>query len=67
MNEIDPIMFGKMINSIETMTKQIEILTAEVDNLKSTMTGGRGIAIGLMIAAGGLGAGVTKILEHMVK
>lgn len=67
MTEIDPIEFGKLLNAVETMTKQMHVLTVEVDDLRQTMSGGRGIVVGMMIAAGGLGAGVTKFLDHIIK
>lgn len=67
MTTIDPIEFGKLIQSVETLTTSVATLTTEVDALKATLTGGKGIALGLMIAAGGLGAGVSKMVDHFFK
>ena len=67
MGDIDPVQFGKLVNAVETLTGQVAGLTKEVDDLKQTLTGGKGVAVGLMIAAGGLGAGVSKFIDHIIK
>jgi hypothetical protein len=67
MQEINPVEFGKLINAVETLTGQMSDLTREVDDLRQTLTGGKGVAVGLMVAAGGLGAGLTKFVDHIFK
>lgn len=67
MSEIDPIEFGKLVQSVETLTNQVSTLTVQVSTLQSTLSGGKGIVTGLMIAAGGLGAGTAKLLDHVFK
>jgi hypothetical protein len=67
MTEIDPIQFGKLLNAVETLESNVESLTAQVQQLNTQITGGKGIAMGLMITAGGLGAGLTKLLEALSK
>ena len=67
MTEIDPIQFGKLLNAVETLESNVESLTAQVQQLNTQITGGKGIAMGLMITAGGLGAGLTKLLEAISK
>lgn len=67
MSDIDPIAFGKLIQSVETLTVNVATLTTEVDSLKQTLAGGRGIAFGLMIACGGMGAAMTKLADHLFK
>lgn len=67
MTEIDPVQFGKLLNAVETLESNVESLTAQVQQLNTQITGGKGIAMGLMITAGGLGAGLTKLLEAISK
>lgn len=67
MNEIDPVQFGKLLNAVETLESNVESLTAQVQQLNNQITGGKGVAMGLMITAGGLGAGLTKLLEAISK
>jgi hypothetical protein len=67
MSEIDPVQFGKLLNAVETLESNVESLTAQVQQLNTQITGGKGIAMGLMITAGGLGAGLTKLLEAISK
>jgi len=56
-----------MVQAVETMSAQVSALRREVDELKGALSGGKGVALGLMIAAGGLGAGLSKLLDHLVK
>jgi hypothetical protein len=67
MSEIDPVQFGKLLNAVETLETNVATLTNQVQQLNSQITGGKGIAMGLMITAGGLGAGITKLLEAISK
>ena len=67
MTEIDPVQFGKLINAVETLESNVESLTHQVQQLNNQITGGKGVAMGLMITAGGLGAGITKLLEAISK
>lgn len=67
MSEIDPVHFGKLINAVETLEDNVANLTAQVQQLNNQITGGKGVAMGLMITAGGLGAGLTKLLEAISK
>jgi hypothetical protein len=65
MSEINPIEFGKLLNAVETLTQQVSELDNKVEALNSQITGGKGIVMGLLFAAGGLGAGATKLLEKL--
>ena len=67
MTEIDPVQFGKLLNAVETLEGNVESLTQQVQTLNNQITGGKGVAMGLMITAGGLGAGITKLLEAIAK
>jgi hypothetical protein len=67
MSEIDPVQFGKLLNAVETLESNVESLTVQVQQLNNQITGGKGVAMGLMITAGGLGAGITKLLEAISK
>jgi hypothetical protein len=65
MSEIDPIQFGKLLNAVETLTRQVSELDSKVDALNAQITGGKGMVMGLLLTAGGLGAGATKLLEKL--
>ena len=64
---ISPVEFGKLINAVETLTFEVESLRSEVKTMKEQMTGARGVAVGLMLAAGGVGAGASHLFERMFK
>lgn len=67
MSEIDPIQFGKLINAVETLEGNVATLTKQVQALNDQITSGKGVALGLMITAGGLGAGLTKFIDYLHK
>jgi hypothetical protein len=67
MSDIDPIQFGKLINAVETLEENVATLSAQVQALNNQITSGKGVALGLMVTAGGLGAGLTKLLEAISK
>ena len=67
MTEINPVEFGKLINAVENLTNEVESLRTEVKTMKEQMTGARGVAVGLMLAAGGVGAGATHFIERLFK
>lgn len=65
MADIDPVEFGRLANAVETLTKQVAELDNKVDTLNGQITGGKGVVMGLLITAGGLGAGATKLIEKI--
>lgn len=67
MSDIDPVQFGKLINAVDNLERCVETLSDQVDTLNQQMTSGKGIIMGLSIASAGIGAGVTKALEHIFK
>jgi len=67
MSEIDPIEFGKLINAVENLAKEVSSLKDEVDELKGKIHGARGMALGFLFAAGGVGAGAGHLLEKLFK
>jgi len=66
-NEIDPVQFGKLISSVETLKEDVKELSGQVHALNAQITGGKGMVAGLLLAAGGLGAGATKLIESWLK
>jgi len=67
MSDIDPVQFGKLLNAVETLEGNVATLTTQVQALNNQITNGKGVALGLMIAAGGLGAGFTKLIDLLHK
>lgn len=66
-NDIDPVEFGKLLQSVSTLTEKVDALSEKVGVLESMLTGGKGMVAGLMIAAGGIGASAKHLLESILK
>ena len=68
-NHIDPVEFGRLIGSVESLTKAVTDLTVDVIDLKSRLNTGRGMAMGVFGAAamlgGTAGAFAHKLLENI--
>ena len=65
-NEINPVEYGMLVQSVDQLVKAVASLQVTVDDLRTKVTGGRGVFIGMLIAAGGLGAGTTKLIERVL-
>lgn len=66
-NEIDPVQFGKLMSTVETLEENVKELSKEVKSLNSQITGGKGVVAGMLLAAGGVGAAATKLIENWLK
>jgi hypothetical protein len=67
MANIDPIEFGKLTNAVERLEKDVYKLTEIIQKMDNDMTKGKGIVFGMLMFAGGLGAGITKLIEQLNK
>lgn len=65
MSDVDPVEFGKLLQSVASLTAKVDGLSLKVDGLETTLTGGKGLVVGLMVAAGSLGAGAKHVLESI--
>jgi hypothetical protein len=65
--ELDPVQFGKLINAVETLESKVDSLSSQVAELNEKMASGKGIMVGMILVAGGLGAGAHKVLELIFK
>lgn len=63
--EISPIEFGRLLNAVQNLTTEVESLRKDMSSMKDQITGARGIAVGLMLAAGGVGAGATHLIDKL--
>jgi len=67
MSEIDPQEFGRLVGAVETLVKQVGHMSRELDEIRNAMSTGKGIVVGLVVAAGGIGAGATHLIEKIFK
>jgi len=66
MSDIDTIQFGKMLNAVETLTKQVAELDIKIDSINEQLTSNKGAIKVLLVIAGFIGAFVTKIVERII-
>jgi len=66
MSSLNDIETGKLIASIDTLTDEVKELRHEVDMLKEQMTKGKGIVIGFVLLATGMGASVSSIVNKFL-
>lgn len=73
-DDIDPVEFGKLIQAVNNLTIQVinatirfekaeVLLAARLQIIETKFSTGRGIAVGVVLAAGGLGAGLSELLQ----
>lgn len=63
----EDIMFGKLIAQVQTLTEEVEALRAKTDTLIGQMNTGKGLFYGALFAAGGVGAGLSQLLDKVLK
>lgn len=68
MAELDPVQFGRLIESVEnlrtdvaSLSARVETMSAEVETLSALRNKGVGMLFGLMLSGGALGALVTDL------
>ena len=69
---IDLIEYGQLIQSVKNLTESLDEHTAKMSTLSEEvkviterLNTGKGVVFGLMIAAGGLGAGASEAIKHI--
>ena len=58
------IMLGQMKNSVENLTDHITRLQNSVDAINAQMNKSKGLLVGILLMAGGLGAGITSFFKQ---
>ena len=66
-HNMDPVQFGRLIQSVETLTSTINSLRLDVDSLKETRSRGWGILAGVSLIAGGMGSASHAIIDKLLK
>lgn len=64
---INPVQFGKMVQSVEDMAGTVRELSADVKALTEFKNSGKGILLGVALASGGVGAFATKFGGWILK
>lgn len=65
--DISPIAFGRLVALVEVLTVEVAALRTQVGLLQGQMSGGKGMMAGIMLVAGGTGAGVAHLFEKIFK
>jgi len=54
---------GRLIQAVETLTKEVCILTERVRELETQLARGKGILSGIVLLSGAFGAALTAIFQ----
>jgi len=54
---------GRLIQAVETLTKEVSILTERVRELETQLARGKGILSGIVLLSGAFGASLTAIFQ----
>jgi hypothetical protein len=65
--KLNPVQFGRLIQSVETLSMEIRTLKTDIESLKDTRSKGWGILTGVTLAAGGLGSLSHSLIEKLLK
>ena len=60
-SDIDIVEIGKLIQAVETLSKEVDTLTCRIRDLESQLNKGKGVLIGIFLVASGLGAAVSTV------
>ena len=60
-SEVDGVEIGKLIQAVETLSKEGDTLTCRIRDLESQLNKGKGVLVGIFLVASGLGAAVSAM------
>lgn len=63
----DAVQFGRLIQSVETLTQEVSGMRSDVNSLKDTRSKGWGILTGVAMVGGGLGSFGHSMFEKLIK
>ena len=58
-SEVDGVEIGKLIQAVETLSKEVDTLTCRIRDLE--LNKGKGVLVGIFLVASGLGAAVSAM------
>jgi len=61
--DVDPVKIGKLIQAVETHSKDVERLSKRLDSLESQLDKGKGLFIGILLVASGAGAAISTLMN----
>ena len=61
--DVDPVKIGKLIQAVETLSKDVERLSKRLDSLESQLDKGKGLFIGILLVASGAGAAISTLMN----
>jgi len=59
----DGVEMGKLIQAVETLSKEVDRLSSRLDSLESQLDKGKGLFIGVLLIASGAGAAISTIMN----
>lgn len=66
-DNIDPIKFGRLIESVENIEKRLGTMEPKVDDLVAMKNKGKGYLAAIVTFSGLIGASAAEALRHILK
>lgn len=66
LRRLDDFKLGQLTQAIETLTEKVNIMDRRMDDMQAKMNKSTGFAIGILMASGGIGAGVATFFNNLV-
>jgi len=62
MSSMNDMEAGQLIAAVNRLSKDVEKLTERIEDLDGQLNKGKGLVVGVFLAAGGLGAAASSVL-----
>ena len=65
-SDIDLVSYGRLIQSVDNLTAAVDKLNGRITVLESDLTRGKGVLVGVIVAASALSVGLVKTIEKLL-
>ena len=66
-DEISAIEFGKLVQNVESLSQNMAFMRTEINSLLEIKNKGKGIFFGVLMLAGGVGAGMAEAIKQLFR
>jgi len=56
---------GRLAQAVETLTMEVNLLRTKMESIESQVNRGKGMVMGMFLAAGGIGAAISTVFHKL--